>query len=151
IVSLGITPPLATVPLGLSAQLVATASYSDGTTADVSAQATWSVSPESVASVKGGLVTALAAGTAKVSATYDGQGAAAQIPVPAAAITSVAVTPPNATTGTSGSVKFSAIATFGDGSKQDITASAAWSSSDPNVAVVTAGVATGIAAGTATI
>jgi hypothetical protein len=86
----GVTPPPVTTPTatltavrvegsasveeGATAQLRALAAYSDGSTRDVSGQATWSSSRPAVANVSGtGLVTAVAAGTADVAATYQGQ------------------------------------------------------------------------------
>lgn len=64
----------ASVAEGGTVQLRALASYSDGSSRDVSAQATWSSSRPSVASVSAtGLVTAATLGTTDVSATYQGQ------------------------------------------------------------------------------
>lgn len=64
----------ASVPEGGSVQLRATAAYSDGSSRDVSMQATWSSSRPSVASVSAtGLVSAVTAGTTDVAAAYQGQ------------------------------------------------------------------------------
>lgn len=57
-----------------TAQLVATAELSNGTTSDVTSTTTWSTSSGTVASVStGGLVTALGNGSATISGTYQGQ------------------------------------------------------------------------------
>lgn len=52
------------------ATLTATAEYSDGTTADVSDKATFSSSDTSVATIQGKTLTAVKAGTSKITATY---------------------------------------------------------------------------------
>ena len=59
---------------GSTSQLTATANMSDGTTMNVSNQATWATSNSTVATVSGtGLVTGVRNGTADVTALYRGQ------------------------------------------------------------------------------
>lgn len=58
-------------------KLVATATYSDATTADISAQALWTTSDATKATVSGGYVTKVAAGTANVSCSFGGVNATA--------------------------------------------------------------------------
>lgn len=55
-----------------SEQLTATVTLSSGATQNVTSQATWASSDEAVATVSGGLVTAVAVGTCEVTATYEG-------------------------------------------------------------------------------
>ena len=77
ITSVSITP---TTPLPLSLatgpttlQFTATATYSNGSMANVSATATWTCTPSSVATISStGLVTAVSVGTATVTATASG-------------------------------------------------------------------------------
>ena len=60
--------------IGETEQLVATAIYSDGSSADITDQATWSSYYPGVAAVNNaGLVTGLSAGTVEISATLDGK------------------------------------------------------------------------------
>jgi hypothetical protein len=72
-------------------------------------------------------------------------------------VTAVAVTPTSPSVSVSGTKQFTATATYSDGSGKNVTASAAWSSSDSTIASVQStgqgspGLATGVAAGTATI
>jgi hypothetical protein len=66
-------------------------------------------------------------------------------------ITSIAVTPGSASNLTGNTVQFTATGTFGDGTTQNLTSTAAWTSSDMEVANVTAGLATALSAGTTTI
>jgi hypothetical protein len=67
-------------------------------------------------------------------------------------VTSIAVTPGSSTISQGQTQQFLAVATYSDGSTQDVTASAHWSSSDPNIASVsnalgTQGLTTAIANG----
>jgi Bacterial Ig-like domain (group 2) len=72
-----------TVPaIGVTSQFAATATMSDGTTQDVTSLATWQSSNTSDATVSGtGLVTAVAAGTVTVQATYQSVTGSDQITV----------------------------------------------------------------------
>lgn len=59
---------------GSTSQLTATATMSNGSTQDVSGQATWESSNTMIATVSAtGLLTAVATGTADISATYQGR------------------------------------------------------------------------------
>jgi hypothetical protein len=77
VTSVSITP-VTPLPLSLSLgpttlQFTATATYSNGSMANVSATATWTCTPSSVASISStGLVTAVAVGNATVTATASG-------------------------------------------------------------------------------
>ena len=67
-------------------------------------------------------------------------------------LTSIAVTPANPSIAAGASQQFTATGTYSDNSTQDITASVTWTSSDTGKALVSsAGLATGVAAGTTTI
>lgn len=74
VVSLALTPlTLAVVTAGANIKYVtATVTYSDATTGDVTAACVWSSSAVSKATVNAGYVTAVAAGTANVTATFAG-------------------------------------------------------------------------------
>ncbi|NUZ07662.1 Ig-like domain-containing protein [Piscinibacter koreensis] len=70
LVSISIAPVLPATGVGIDTQLVATATYSDATTADVTAQVQWSSSAPNVARVNAasGLVTGVALGRSTVTA-----------------------------------------------------------------------------------
>ena len=72
---------------------------------------------------------------------------------PPPTLSSVAVTPANASIAAGASQQFTATGTYSDGSTQNLTAQAAWSSSNPAAATVNAGsgLAAGVAAGSTTI
>jgi DNA-binding beta-propeller fold protein YncE len=91
-------------------------------------------------------------GTAQVSVSTPGPGGgmtgALTFTIVPKALVSLQVTPgnPSITTGTT--QQFTATGTFNDGSKQDLTASAAWSSSNTTVATInSSGLATAVAIG----
>ncbi len=70
---IAVTPATASIQVGATQQFTATGSYSDDSTADVTADAVWTSSDELVASVSaGGLATGLALGTASITATLGG-------------------------------------------------------------------------------
>jgi len=76
VTSISIAPLTQTLSLSIgptTVQYTATATYKDGSTADVTAVATWTSVPSSVASISAtGLATAVTVGTATVSATSGG-------------------------------------------------------------------------------
>lgn len=158
---LSITPPMPTLPIGATQALVATATLSDGTTQDVTAQAVWASSDAAVASVSNapgnqGQVTAHAAGTATVSASFSGSTGSADVTVTSATLSSIAVTPANPSLAKGSSLAFSATATYSDGSTHDLTQSVTWASSNTSVATISnaagsKGVAKAVEVGQSTI
>ena len=73
-------------------------------------------------------------------------------PGPAPTVTSVTVTPANATISTGTTRQYTATATYSDGRTSDVTSSATWASSNTSVATIsTAGLASGVRAGSTTI
>ena len=68
--SIAVTPVNPTTAAGGSQQFTATGTYSDGSTANITTQVTWSSSNTSVATINAsGLATAVAAGTSTITAT----------------------------------------------------------------------------------
>lgn len=66
--------------VGQTSQLTATATFSDGTTQNVTAAAAWVSSNNGLATVSSaGLVTAVASGTVTITATYQGRAASASV------------------------------------------------------------------------
>lgn len=152
LVAVGVTPSSGSVAAGTSSGFTAIATYSDATIEDVTQAAQWSSSLPAVATVTGGRVSAAAAGSATITALFNGKSGTATVTVTNATLTSLAIAPQNyrLSVGTSG--QLSASGTFSDGSTQDLTAGVAWSSSSPGVATVSVtGRASGVATGTTTI
>jgi hypothetical protein len=155
LVSVAVTPATATVPTSGMQQFTATATYSDGSTRDVTTMASWTSGTVGVASVvpTTGVATGVSAGTSLITASVDGKTGSATLNVTAATLVSLAVTPVSATVPVSGLRQFTATATFSDGSTRDVTAFSGWTSGTPSVGTVvqTTGVATGLASGTSLI
>ncbi|MGA8530954.1 MAG: Ig-like domain-containing protein [Acidobacteriaceae bacterium] len=153
--SIAVTPASPSITVGATQQLTATASYSDGSTANITSSVTWTSSAGSVASVNSsGMVTAVAAGSTTVSASLSGVTGTAALSVTAAAptLSSIAVTPANPTVNVGAAQQFTATATYSDGSTQNVTTTATWTSSATAVATISAsGLATAVAQGSTTI
>ncbi len=161
VTSITVTPSTTTLPLGAKLGFVATAVYSDGSTKDVTTLASWTSSATTFAQVSDagatrGQATALKAGTTTITATYSGLSGKATLTVTSATLASVEIAPATTSASVGTTVILKAYAVYSDGTKAEITASATWSSSDTSVATVssaagTAGQATAVKAGTATI
>ncbi|MFT4114142.1 beta strand repeat-containing protein [Silvibacterium sp.] len=154
--SIAITPATAAIAPGATVQYHATATYPDGTTQDVTSTATWTSSNSGVATINNaGLATGVANGSTAISASAGGASGDASLTVASNStptLTSISVSPSTASVTTGGNQQFTATGSYSDGSTQDLTSSATWSSSSPSVAVVSSdGLASGVAAGTATI
>jgi len=155
---ISVTPASASIPRGTTQAFRATGSYSDGTTSDITTSVAWSSSSPAIASLSNaagnqGLATGLEVGGVQVLASLSGITGGARLSVTSATLTSLAVTPADATIAIGRNVRLTATATFSDGSRQDVTDAAAWTSDAAAIAAVSnapgsAGTVTGIAAGT---
>lgn len=152
IVSIAVTPVGLTLGIGINQQFVATATYSDGSSSDLSSAVTWTSSSTPAATVaSSGLVTTVAAGQTTITATYGTFTDNSLLTVVAAHLTSITVSPATQTIAAGTEQQFSAVGNFDDGSTQLLT-SLTWSSSSTSVANIDSnGVAAGVGTGTATI
>lgn len=153
LLSISVAPGTVTVPAGIGQNFTATGHYSDGTTQDLTATATWSSSATSIATVvAGGAATAVSSGTATVRATSGTVSGSATLTVSAATLTSIAIAPAAPSVTVHATLQLAAIGTYSDGTTNDLTALAAWSSASPALATVAAGgLASGLATGTAAV
>lgn len=132
-----VTPPSASIMVGAQATLTATGSYSDGSTADVTGQVTWTSGAPTVATVSAaGVVTGTGAGTASVTATLGSSSATSVLTV--RRVTAVAIGGAPATLAKGLTKQLSATATLSDGTTVDVTSTATWASAKPSVATVSA-------------
>jgi uncharacterized protein YjdB len=152
IVSIAVTPVGQTLGIGISEQYVATATYSDGSSSDLSSGVTWTSSSTSVATVNGsGVITTVAAGNTNITATLGALTDSSTLTVVAAHLTSIAVSPAVQSVAAGTTLQFSAVGSFDDGSTQLLT-NLTWSSSTLATATVDAqGVVIGVGPGTSTI
>jgi len=159
-----VAPATPSVLPGATQQFTATASYSNNTTADVTATATWSSSATSVATIaSGGMATALAGGTATITASLSSGGGGGfgggrrttvrgTTVLTVASLTAITVTPNGVQLLPANTAQYTATGTYSNGVITDVTAKATWSSSSTSIATVnTTGLATSVAVGTATI
>jgi len=152
--SIAVTPADPVIAAGTTQQLIATGTFSDSTTQDLTAQATWSSLADSTASItQDGKATAVAAGSTTITAALGSSSGTTTLNVnPPALLLSIAITPsdPVITAGTT--QQFIATGTFSDGTTQDLTSQGSWSSSASSVVSITLdGKATAVAAGTTAI
>ncbi len=154
-VSIAVTPATASVPISGTQQFMACATYSDGSTRDVTASSSWTSGTVSVATVNGtsGVAIGVASATSVITANFGGKAGSATLTVTSATLSSIAVTPATLSIPINGTQPFMATATYSDGSTRDVTASSSWTSDTTGVATVllTTGVATGVAGGTSVI
>ncbi len=151
--SISVTPGTAAVAAGLTQQFLANGSYTNGTTKDVSALATWSSSNAALASVGAtGLATTSTTGIVTIQATLGTVSGSATLTVNSATLTSVSISPGTAAVAAGLTQQFSAAGTYTDGSTRDVSSQAVWSSSNPAAASVgSAGLAATIATGMTSI
>jgi uncharacterized protein YjdB len=86
--SVAVTPGSPMLSVGAQQQLSATGTYSDSTTKDLTALATWMSSATSVAKVAGGIVTGVSPGSTTIVATYNAVSGKDSITVPTSTWTS---------------------------------------------------------------
>jgi trimeric autotransporter adhesin len=159
--SLTISPSQPSQPLGFTQSFTVTGVYSDQSTVDLTAQATWSSSNSGVATISNaagseGLANPIATGTTTIRADFGGQSASTPFTVTPATLLSLSISPPAPTVAAGLMLPLSATGHFSDLSTQDLTSSVSWESSNAGVATVVtgsdgAGTVSGIAQGSATI
>jgi concanavalin A-like lectin/glucanase superfamily protein/Big-like domain-containing protein/ASPM-SPD-2-Hydin domain-containing protein len=137
LVSITVNPSGPSIALGTTQQFTATGIFTDGSTQDLTTSSTWASGNIAVATVSSSaLGTALATGTATVTATLGGVIGSTLLTVTPASVVSISVSPTNAAIPAGLNQAFTALGTFTDGSTQNLTNSAHWSSSVPSVATV---------------
>jgi hypothetical protein len=159
LLSISLYPSSPTIPqLGQTIQFIALAVYSPPSSNNVlTSVATWASSNTAIASVSSaGLATAVSCGTTTITAEY--QGVIGQMPLTVQCtgnqtLQSITVLPSNPTVPQIGqTTQFAALGTLVGGGQQDLTSVATWSSSNTQVATVSAGgSATAVSCGTSTI
>ena len=155
LVSIAVTPDSPSIANGLTQQFTATGTFTDTTTQDLTASATWSSSNTAVATIVSttGLATAVGVGTTTITATSEGVSGSTVLTVTAAQLQSIAVTPANPSLAEGQTQQFTATGTFTDDTTQDLTTTAAWTSSNTAVATIigSTGLATAVSEGTTVI
>jgi hypothetical protein len=135
--SVAIAPASASIAKGTQQMYTLLGTYSDGSTQDLTLQAYWQTSSYTVATISKGIATGVASGTVNINASFQGMSASpASLVVTNATVQSLAVSPANASVTLGSTQQFTATATFSDGTQQDVSSVAQWSSSAPAVSIV---------------
>ena len=161
LVSIAVTPTNPGIVAGTTQQFTATGTYSDATTQDVTAQAAWTSSATLVATVGNaagskGLGTGIAAGSATITAAIGAVSGSTVLDVTQANLDSITVTPAEPSVPLGRTQQFTAKGNYSNGTSQDITAQALWTSSNGSAATVSnaagsKGLASTVALGSTTI
>ncbi len=155
LLSCAVTPANPVLDLGTNQTFVATGHYSDGSTQNLTAQATWSSSVTAVATVNAqAFARTVGLGSTTITASGIPGGISCSTTLTVIVrptLQSITVAPGNPTIIAGQTKTFTATGHYSDGSTLNITASVTWTSSTPAVATVHGGVATSIAAGSTII
>jgi trimeric autotransporter adhesin len=162
VTSIDVSPaPALVMDRGTTRGFTATALFNNGTSRDVTSQVLWSSTNPGAANVGNsqidkGIVSAVASGDTTILATdaktlVQGRSIVFVKGGPPT-LQAILVTPNPANVGVGMTQELSAVGVYSDGSTQNLTKTASWSSARSDVAVVNAtGVVTGVAAGDTTI
>lgn len=147
--SIAVTPANAALQVGSVQSLLATGTFTDGSTADLTTNVTWSSSAPSFATINSttGVAQGLSVGATVISATSGTISGSTTLNVVPAALQSISLTPPSLATGIDVARQLHATGTYSDGSTADLTPTATWTTSHPSVATVTGGMVTGVSLG----
>ena len=139
LVSIAVTPPNPSVPIGVTEQFTATGTFSDSSTQNLTASVTWSAMANTTASITAaGLAKGLAVGTATVTATSGSISGSTNLTVTNAELASIAITPDTPTVPLGLLQPFTATGTYSDGSTHDLTPTVTWASSNSAIASIDA-------------
>lgn len=155
LVSVAVSPATQTVAIGAAQQFVATASYSDGSSRDVTVGAAWVSATPAVATVNAatGMAAGVSVGSSSITAAFSGKTGSAVLTVVPVSLSSIAVLPANPSINVGGSQQFIAMGTFNNNTTRDISSLSTFASATPAVASInaTTGLALGLTAGTSVI
>ncbi|MGO9464847.1 MAG: kelch repeat-containing protein, partial [Isosphaeraceae bacterium] len=141
----------ATVAVGGTRQLTATATYSDGSIQNITAQVAWAsaTTSDAIITPATGLAAGVAPGTSLITASLNGLTSPPLVlTVAAPTLQSIAVSAANPSVVAGFRDRFTAMGTYSDGSTTNLTSQVTWYSAMTSVASIsTARVATGLAQG----
>jgi hypothetical protein len=142
VTALQVRPATVSIAAGYAQNVHAQATFSDGSSQDVSTSAMWTSSEPAVASVTlaGGqvVVKGIKAGSSSLAASFESASAQATLSVSRAVLTAIDVMPGSASVALGLQQQLKAVGRFSDNSTADVTASAMWHSDKPNVAALAA-------------
>ncbi|HIE33135.1 MAG TPA: hypothetical protein EYP81_03705, partial [Thermodesulfobacteriaceae bacterium] len=139
--SLQISPDMPALAVGTQTQLQATATYSDGSQNDVTTQVIWSSADDTRLLVQNGVgqqgrLVALVSGSIEITASLDGVQDSVSVNVRTATLTDLDIIAVSNSLDSAEQQQPVATGTFSNGSSQDLTDQAVWSSDVPTLAFV---------------
>lgn len=151
--SIDVTPGDSSVPKGLNVSFVAVGHYTDGSTSDITGSVTWGTDAAGIASIasNGGLATGNGVGDATISATLGAVSGGTTLHVVAPALMSVAIEPASVRVVLGRTQRVTAVGTYTDGTRADISTAVTWDVNDSAVATVTGGLLSGVALGNTSV
>jgi hypothetical protein len=154
--SIAISPPTASVAPRGTVAFSAIGTYSDGTTQNITSNVNWTSSNTAVAIIgaQSGVALGQGGGTTQITATLGGiTSGNVLLTGTNATLQSISISPATNSIARSGTQPLFATGTFSDGTTQDVTTSASWTSSNASVAAIGigSGVVRGINTGSAQI
>jgi hypothetical protein len=153
--SIAITPTKASLAVGQSQQYAATATYTNGTTADVTSSVTWKSSSSAVVGISSaGLATVLESSksTVSVTATSGTVTSPASVVTVSGTLSSIAITPASVTLPLNGTQQYVATGTYSNGTTANLASSVTWASSSPTaVSIGSTGLATDLSSSANTV
>lgn len=135
--------------LNQSDNILITAYYDDGTSADVTNKADWSSDNNSIATVTNGQVKGLSSGKATITAKYNSL--SLSLPVNVEIVQRIDADKSQVSLLLKGTEKIKLIATYPDGTTEDVAEKAEWETDKSTVADVLKGTVTGYGPGQATL
>lgn len=125
--AIAVTPTNPTILSISKTRFKAVGSYSDGSSADITAQALWSSANTAVATVTtGGVATTLTPGTAAINAGLAGISGSSSVKVTGGILTAIAVAPISPRLVKDTTARISARGSFNNDSSRDITGAVDW-------------------------
>lgn len=117
--------PISTIAVGSTATLKVTATYSDGTSKDVSSSVVFESSNKSFATINGTTLTGVAEGEVTITATYEKKSDSIPVKVyktvPGKTLSKIAIDPPNVSLPTGTNIEFKIKATYSNGDTEDVS------------------------------
>lgn len=145
-------PTASSAPKGFSQNLIATGTYSDGSTQVITNSVTWSSAKQSIATVStgalGGAVTGISTGSTSITASLAGVSSQVGFSVTAPVLVSLAVASNSSSVSIGSLDSLVATGTYSDGSTQNLTSQVQWSVDNSNLGSISnGGMLTGLAVG----
>lgn len=139
--SIAVTPSPHSMAVNATRNFIATATYSDASTQDVTNTVVWSSSSPTIASISNtspfnGRATGVAAGSVVITATLGSVSGASNLTITAATLVSIAIAPSDFLGGINSNYQMTATGTYSDASTSNITSLVTWSSSNTGVATI---------------